>query len=411
VNASPTLHERQLARGARPRLAIVATHPTQYYAPLFELLAARAHVELHVFYGWPGLSRAPALDPGFGRTLSWDVPLLENYQHTLVANSSRDPGTHHFRGIASPELIPALRRWRPDAVLIYGWSYQSHLTAIHTLRGRVPILFRGDSTLLDETPGLRRWARRAALSWIYRHVDLALYVGARNREYFVAHGLRDSRLAWAPHAVDNERFADASGAAAREAAAWRDRLGIGADSRAALFAGKLEYKKAPDLLLRSFLDRARADEHLIIVGTGPMESALADLGRARRNVHFLGFQNQTTMPVVYRLGDVFVLPSRGPGETWGLAVNEAMACGRPVIVSDRVGCAPDLVVEGGTGAVVPHDDGRALGEALARAFRDASEWQAHGQRARHLIQGWSLSEAAARIEASVDRVLCAPRAN
>ena len=134
-----------------------------------------------------------------------------------------------------------------------------------------------------------------------------------------------------------------------------------------MFIGKLEPKKAPDVLLDAFVRLPDGLAHLVYCGTGPLEDDLRRRAGPRSDVHFVGFQNQSRMPVAYRLGDVVVLPSRGPGETWGLAVNEAMASGRAVIVSDRVGCAPDLV-DDRTGRVVPADDADALASALVEVL-------------------------------------------
>ena len=176
-------------------------------------------------------------------------------------------------------------------------------------------------------------------------------------------------LHWVPHAIDNERFTDAEDAD-QKAIQWRRKLGIADDAPVILFAGKLEAKKAPEVLLEAFLELDTAEAHLAIVGSGPLEQALHERAAHHPRVHFLGFQNQSIMPVVYRLGDVFVLPSRGPGETWGLAVNEAMACSRPVVVSSQVGCAPNLV-DTDNGLVVPPDDVTALRDALDAFLGDS----------------------------------------
>jgi glycosyltransferase involved in cell wall biosynthesis len=385
----------------RPRrLAIVATHPIQYYAPLFRRLAERGELDIHVFYGWAGLTET-SWDHGFARDVKWDVPLLTGYPFTIVPNVSRKPGTHHWRGIASHELVPAVERWQPDAVLVIGWAFQSHLTAMRAFHGRIPVLFRGDSTLLGETRGLKKWLRRRWLTSVYRNVDLALYVGTHNRRYFRAHGLRDDQLAWVPHAVDNARFADRNGAFAREAAAWQVQIGIPAEAPTALFVGKLENKKAPDLLLSSFLRHVGKHAHLVFVGSGPLEVELRRAASGRSNVHFLGFQNQSRMPVAYRMGHVCVLPSRGETETWGLAVNEAMACGLPVMVSDRVGCGPDLVQPEKTGIIFPSEDGDALGRGLQRLLGDAQLRGAMGAAGRDLIESWSIDTAAERTESAV----------
>ena len=385
-----------------PRLAVVTTHPVQYYAPLFRRLAERGEVEPHVFYGWRGASDAAALDRGFGTRFAWDVPLLDGYAHSFVDNASDDPGTHHFRGIDGPGLVESVQAWGPDAVLVVGWNYASHLRALRAFAGRVPVLFRGDSTLVDERPGLggraRALARRLVLRWVYGHVDHALYVGQHNRAYFRAHGLTEGQLSWAPHAVDNDRFAEPGGDPEAQALDWRRTLGIADGDRVAVFVGKLESKKAPDVVLDAFLSGASGLDGLAFCGTGPLEDRLAETAAGRPDVHFLGFQNQSRMPVAYRLGDVVALPSRGPGETWGLAVNEAMACGRAVVVSDRVGCAPDLVTPQ-TGRVVPAGDAPALAAALASLAAPGVAERA-GEAGRELIANWTLDEAAARIAAA-----------
>ena len=390
----------------RTRLGVIATHPIQYYAPLFRLLAARERLDLHVFYGWQGALRG-ALDPGFRQVIQWDIPLLDGYPSSFVPNESSDPGTHHYYGLKSRQLVPMVERWQPDAILVFGWNFQSHLAALRAFHGRVPIFFRGDSTSIDQSPGPRRWVRRRWLSWVYRHVDMALYVGSNNKAYFLEHGLKESQLAWAPHSIENERFADNDGRYLREAMAWRRQLNISDRERVVLFVGKLEPKKAPDLLLEAFLQRragrGQEKEHLIFIGSGPLESSLRARATGHSEVHFLGFANQSRMPVVYRLADVFALPSRGPGETWGLAVNEAMACERPVIVTDHVGCAPDLVQKTGSGLVVPSGNVTALGTALAQLLDHAALRAQMSKAALASIKRWSLAEQASRIEDAIEK--------
>ena len=381
------------------RLAVVSTHPIQYYAPLFRRLTERGKLDLHVFYGWRGAAEATAHDPGFDRNVQWDISLLEGYNHTFVPNTSSDPGTHHFRGLVNPLLISTIEEWNPDAVLVFGWGWQSHLRALRHFSGRVPVFFRGDSTLLDETRRVRTLIRRLFLRWVYRHVDCALHVGTNNRAYFEAHGLGDDQLHWVPHAIDNERFSDSNGSVRKEALSWRRDLGIPPGAPTIVFAGKLSRKKGPDLLLRAFERLEVPDAHLVVAGAGPLEDDLRQ--RSPDQVHFIGFQNQSRMPVVYHLGRVFVLPSRGPGETWGLAVNEAMACGRPVIVSDKVGCAPDLVSEGENGFVFQTRDIKDLRDKLRKILDNRVSHKKMGARSAEIIRSWSMDRAAKRLEEAV----------
>jgi len=111
--------------------------------------------------------------------------------------------------------------------------------------------------------------------------------------------------------------------------------------------------------------------------------------KGNSNIHFLPFQNQSRMPVIYRIGDIFCLPSRGPGETWGLAVNEAMACGRPVLVSDRCGSAMDLVVNGQNGFIFVSGDENDLIEKMRTFLAPEIAIRSMGLFSTHLIQSWS----------------------
>lgn len=375
-----------------PKLAVINTHPIQYYSPLYRQLEERDDLSIHVFYEWRG-SLDNAYDPGFEQSLSWDIPLLEGYEYTFVENTASDPGTHHFRGIVTPDLIPTVEEWGPDAVLVFGWNFQAHLRALRHFHGRIPVLFRGDSTLLNEARGPQKWLRRLFLRWVYGSVDRALYVGQNNRAYFEAHGFGKDELTWVPHAIDNNRFTDPDGTNEQKARKWRRELGIPDQAMGILFAGKLASVKGVEVLLEAFTRLEMSDVHLILVGSGPREDQLRERAGSNPQVHFLGFQNQSRMPIAYQLGDVFVLPSRS--ETWGLAVNEAMACGLPVVVSSHVGCAPDLVDEA-NGAIVPPDDATALRKALAALLNDWDRLRARGRRSAERISDWSIDVAATR---------------
>jgi glycosyltransferase involved in cell wall biosynthesis len=370
-------------------LAILTTHPVQYYAPVFRELAARPGVELQVFYGWKGAVDS-TLDRGFGQAFAWDVPLLEGYSFEFLENVAADPGTHHTGGIDCPQVVNRIQASKPDALLVYGWNYRSHQQALRGFYGRLPILFRGDSTLLDERPGWRQWARRLYLRRVYRNIDVALSVGTANRAYFMAHGLPESRIRYVPHSVDHSFFADPDGQHIQAARRWRETLGIPGHAPVILFAGKLESKKAPDLLLKAFQGLGHPTAHLVFGGTGPLETELKRDAPAR--VHFVGFQNQSRMPVLYRLGDMLILPSRGPGETWGLALNEAMACGRAVIASDKTGAALDLIQPGQNGFVFSSGNLTALTAVLQESLADPERLKKMGRQSLQIIRDWSIPQ-------------------
>lgn len=327
------------------RVAIISTHPIQYNAPWFKLLHDQADIEVKVFYTWSQRYQDMG-DKDFGIEIRWDIPLLEGYEFSFVPNDSKDPGNHHFRGINCPALNREIRQWNPTHLLVMGWNFRAHLKAMRFFKGRIPVMFRGDSTLLDESNPLKSMVRRLALKWVYRYVDAALPVGSSNQDYFLAHGLSKDRLFFAPHAIENRRFiADQTRQYDIDAREWRLKLGIMDSDRVILYAGKFIHKKAPSLLIKAFKKLKQDDQKevkLLFVGNGPLEKELRMISSRDPDILFLPFQNQSKMPLVYRLGDMLCLPSSGPGETWGLAVNEAMACGKPCLLSDRTGSAADL---------------------------------------------------------------------
>jgi glycosyltransferase involved in cell wall biosynthesis len=383
------------------RLAIVSTHPIQYYAPVFRALSESGELELRVFYTWSQAAEEKVFDSGFGGVVTWDIPLLEGYGYQFVHNVAERPGLDHFHGLNTPTLAREIEAWKADAVLVYTWNSQSHLRAMRYFKGKLPVFFRGDSTLLDEFPWWRTLLRRIVLSWVYSHVDVAIAVGSNNRDYFAWCGLTPDRIALAPHSVDTTRFAADADMHTRRALEWRAGLNIEPDAIVILFAGKLQAKKNPGLLLEAFSSLA-GGSHLVFVGNGELERELKQQAGTIKCVHFLPFQNQAVMPGVYRLGDVLVLPSQGPEETWGLALNEAMASGRPVIASSKVGGARDLVRQEENGWTFISGDLEDLQRVLARAVgRGKAGLRAMGEAAQQYSAQFSSEVSACGIGEAV----------
>jgi len=373
------------------RLAVVLSHPIQYYAPWFRQLAQNPGLLLQVFYLWDfGVSRQR--DRGFGMELQWDVPLLEGYAHTFVANTASEPGTHHFAGLHNPTLVAELLNWRPDALLLFGYVYRSHLRLLLDPRlWYLPMLLRGDSHHLAHRAGLKPLLAQFLRRVLFRRFAAGLPVGQANAAWMAQSGIPCQRIFLAPHAVDNVRFQSQATAAHQAAATWRAELSIGPCAPVVLFAGKFEAKKCPLDLLQAFTALQHPTAVLVFVGAGPLQAELHRqvAALAPERVRILGFQNQSAMPRTYALADLLVLPSVGHGETWGLCVNEAMNLAKPVLVSSHVGCGPDLVIPGETGWIFPAGDRGALQAALAHALADPQRLASMGQAARAHINSFS----------------------
>ncbi len=383
------------------KLAIVTTHPIQYNAPLFRLLNKRKKLDIKVFYTWGQLEHDKKYDPGFGKDVEWDIPVLDGYDFTFVTNVSTRPGSNHFKGIDNPSLIRDIEKWDPDAILVFGWSFKSHLKALIYFSDKKNVLFRGDSNLLDETNGfsIKKTARRVFLKWVYSHVDVALFTGSANKNYYLKHGLTTGQLVFAPHAIDNKRFANDTNKDKRL------QLKIPEDGIVFLFAGKFENKKNPSILLDAFIQLNDPRTYLLLVGNGKLERELKCRVNTinfyiKNRIFFLDFQNQFAMPSIYKTGDVFVLPSAGPGETWGLSVNEAMACSRAVLVSDRCGCYLDLVENGINGFVFSSEDISSLAGKM-KILVTESNIKKMGMASEKIIQKWNYERVCDAIEEAI----------
>jgi glycosyltransferase involved in cell wall biosynthesis len=379
-----------------PKLAIITTHPIQYNAPLFALLHNRAKIQVKVFYTWSQLSTQKKFDPGFGKEIEWDIPLLDGYESCFVVNKAKKPGSHHFFGINNPTLFNEVKAWGANAVLIYGWSFVSHLKAMIYFKGKIPVLFRGDSTLIDERPNFKRLLRRVLLTWVYSKTDVCLYPGEANKQYLLTHKVLAKQMEFMPHAIDNGRF-KATTQVIEKANAIKQGLGIEKEKVVFLFAGKLEPKKQPIMLAKVFIQMASSDAHLIFVGNGILEVELKQLCAGYSNIHFMGFQNQLAMPTIYAVSDVFILPS-SHNETWGLALNEAMAAAKPVIASNACGAVANLVVEGETGFSFPSSDVKILKELMEHCILSKANLKKMGENAFKFIQDYSFINQAIAIE-------------
>lgn len=355
---------------SKPRLAIIITHPIRYVVPLFKLLSERNKIQLKVFYTYgPELFRLKKYDPQYREKNEKALPLFDGYEYVFVENIAKKKSTSLFSGIDNPTLIKEVEAWKPDAILINGWKFRSHLRAMKYFKGKVPVHFRGDSTLLDESKYnfFKRLFRRIILKRVYRNINKAWYVGGRNKDYFLAMGVDEQKLVHVPHGVDNDRFKKNT-ALMSSALSSRQALGIDADALVFLYAGKIKKEKGVFVLLDAFLKVQRKNIHLMFAGNGKDMMRLQTLSVSATNIYFLPAQTQTNMPLVYSMADVCVLPSES--DTWGLVLNEAMANGLAVIASENCGGAMDLISEGYNGFTFDAGNVDELVSVISKIYGD-----------------------------------------
>jgi len=347
------------------RLAVVVSHPIQYHAPWYRALANVTDLTVFFCHKQDAHGQAAA---GFSEPFEWDVPLLEGYQSAWLTNCAPAPGVDRFSGCDTPDIGRHLANGRFDACIVSGWYLKSYLQAMRACRAQgIRLLVRGDSHLLERRSRWRALVKHWPYRWMLSRVDGHLCVGQANRDYLRHYGVREERLFNAPHFVDNDRFA--SGAAAARATGDAERLrsawGAVAGDTLFLFVGKLTPLKRTRDFVASIANAAARNPRVrgAVIGSGPEEASLQQLAASvNAPVAFHGFVNQSALPACYAAADCLVVPSES--ESWGLVVNEAMATGLPAIVTERVGCAPDLIEFGETGFTYGAGDLEMLPERL-----------------------------------------------
>ena len=359
--------------GSPPRLGVLASHPIQYQAPLYQEIAKRGRVDLEVAYLSHDGAR-PVLDPSFGVTLAWDIDLLSGYRSTLL-------GRRALAGKAA--WLRSVSRWLRgrDIVVLHGHSDPDVLLAAAACRLLgLPYLLRGDSHAEPTASGWRGRARHLVAGTMVRGAAGALSIGQRNAAFYRRYADIPDYLA--PFSVDNDRFLAMSRRARPMRAERLAALGLDEERPTVVFSGKLTEQKRPLDLVRA-IGACEGRLNLLVLGDGPLMAQAREY-ESKLPLRCLGFVNQAELPGWYGCGDVIALPSGR--EPWGLVVNEGMACGLIPVVSNAVGCAADLVE--GVGEVFPVGDVPALAAALIRAAANAAERR---ERVRARLSGFTLS--------------------
>lgn len=378
-------------------LAVVETHPIQYHAPVYRMVQQRFGIPVTVIYG-SDFSVAGYRDPGFQTSFAWDTDLLSGYRAIFLSRVAEDGGKT-ITTLSPCGLRQALRQADAAAILLTGYSPRFHrLVLLHVLRAGMPTLFRGETTDFSHPRGrVLSWIRDHALRAFYGRCERLLYIGQRSLWHFQRLGCPEEKLVYSPYAVSTAPFQCDEAARERLRPVTRRQLEVIEGQIVLLFSGKLIRHKAPLLFLRS-LKLLPADllRRLVVVylGSGPLEEEARQLAQTPPTIsaRFVGFQNQTRLSPYYHGADLVVLPSRH-WETWGLVVNEALHHGVPCIVSESVGCAPDLIEAGMTGEIFRTEHPPSLVAAAERAFELVGRPEIR-HRCRQKVSGFTVEKAA-----------------
>lgn len=386
----------------RPRLAVVVSHPIQYFAPLYRALAASGEVDLKVLYcSRIGLDRFH--DPGMGVELAWDMDLLGGYSSEFLpeASSIRTIG---WRELDNPSMTAALDAFRPDAVVMHGYARKSLMRALLWCgRKRVPAMLISDSTTGVGRGGLRQTVKRALLPHLLGRYAAILTMSERSDDYFAAYGVPRDRLLRVPIMID-ERFWSARSDRQRRRAAVRAELSLAEHDLVLAYVGKIyDTKRVGDLLAaaaRIGSDRAK----LLIVGDGELRPTLEAEARALGlDVRFTGFVNMSHIADYYASADVLVHPAEL--EQFGMVAIEAAIVGLPMILSDHVGAvgATSIARPGENALVYPCGDVDALAAAIRRLLDEPETRAAMAKASLDISLEHDGSKSVAAVVAAVER--------
>jgi glycosyltransferase involved in cell wall biosynthesis len=381
------------------RLAWIATHPIQYQAPLLRAIAQCPDIELTVLF-FSDFSSRNFVDPGFGRAIEWDTPLLEGYKYEFLPGTGADIDEIKTFQPRVSGLSKRLNKQNFDAVVVQGWNHYGMVMAAWLAKhAGLTVMMRCEATdHVDSSRGLKRILRESTVRFLLSQVDCCLAIGTRNRDFYLSRKFPAQKIGKMPYCVDNDHFRREAQRA--DVAQMRAQLGLAPGRPIILYASKFIARKYADLLLEAYQRLREPRPYLVYVGDGELRRGLEATisNQGLKDVRLAGFRNQRELPAFYAMADIFVLPS--VNETWGLVINEAMNAGCAIITTDQVGSAVDLVRSNENGYVIKARDVSALTHALEQCLAN-ERFREMGRRSLEIIENWGIKENVAGLRASM----------
>lgn len=345
------------------KVGVLTTHPIQYQVPWFRLLSQEPSIDLRIFFAM--IPNADQQGEGFGVAFEWDIPLLDGYNYRVLTNIAKNPSVTSFEGCDTPEIFNIVKNEHWDAFIVNGWVAKSCLQLLVACRlNQVPCIVRGESNNLAKRP----WWKKRLQKLLVDQYSSYLYIGKASRKFYLDHGINPQKLFFTPYCIDNDRFTTKADHLRPQKLSLKQKFGLDPYVVTFLYCAKFVAKKHPFDLLQAIAilkNQGKPTGQLLMVGDGELRQTCEEyVKKEDLPVKFTGFLNQAEIIEAYVASDCLVLPSDA-GETWGLVVNEAMACGLPAIVSDQVGCHLDLIQPDVTGWHYHQKDVNQLANCLS----------------------------------------------
>jgi glycosyltransferase involved in cell wall biosynthesis len=382
------------------RVGYIAGEPTAWRVPHLDRIADQPAIDLTVIYAAPTVQQR-----------EWT---LEPRHAPIVLGGPSLPLTrilHHDYPL-TPQIWGLLERERFDVLVIGGWSLMATQLAIVWARIRhVPYLVVAENHLREERPLWIRAAKSIVLRQVIPQAAGHLVTGSLARDHALRYGARPEDVTVFPNTVDVAAYRSAAERLKRDRPGIRPALGVADDAIVVTQVGRLMSMKAPEDTLEAFIRAGAMTSrplHLLFVGDGPLRGPLERRAKAAGiDVTFAGFRRDEALLECYAATDVFALLSHR--ETWGTVVNEAAAFGLPLVLTDRVGAAADLLEPGGNGELVHAGDIDGEARAIAKLANDDALRTRYGARSAELIAGWGYEPSVETFVQAVERAVTAPR--
>ena len=366
------------------RVALAISHPIQYLIPLYQKIIKEPRINLTVyFFSTFGIKKEYCKE--FRTVFKWDRLDLNNINYKVLRNYSPFPSTQTKLGLINFGIIKELITGNYDAVFIPSYGALTYLMAFLTAYfAKIPIILSGEPRF----PVIKRKIKQKLLRFLFSKVSAFCYVGKRARDFYKFYGIPDKKLFFTPYCVDNDFLLKESQDLQFKKEQLKEETGLPLENPIILYIAKINKNKHPFDLLEAYRNLSlRAT--LLFVGDGPLLMKLKKQVNAKKieNVFFSGFQNYSQIGKYYAVSDILVLPSAG--ESWGVVINEAMCFGLPIITTDKVMSAYDLVHQDENGYLLPVGDITALTKALEELLASPDKRKRMGEKSRQIISNFN----------------------
>ncbi len=364
------------------KVAIISEIPVPYRSPMFEMLSRESKCEIKVFY---------CAKTEYGR--DWDLDFRQNYDFEILSGWSIPvKGKKLFSFKINPSIWIKLSEGNFDALFIAGYAHFTMLSAIAwSMFNQVPYVIMSESQHLTTRSPFKRFVKKLLLQPVISNASAYLPTGTMSRDYLVSYGANKDKSFFFPNTPDIDRFQEKIKSLEGEKKKIKENLAL-PSGKVILYIGRLIEVKGVDVLIRAFekLKKESPENNavLLIAGDGPQRKELEKYVEDHHiaDVFFVGFVQLETLPELYSIADIFVLPSSY--EPWGVVVNEALACGLPVVTTTSVGAYPDLVKEDVNGKVVPPKDSSKLCSAIRHILENPEISKTMSRNSLEIIKEW-----------------------